>query len=121
MPHWLSGPPPEGLVTPSEEERALAIEFIEDSFSILPAETVDAAFASLSLEAAIKEWSVARGDDSEVYWVKIHDIVAAIVGASESVGTPLAKEIIAGKYATPKDLLRITRTKLNSFVGDYAA
>jgi hypothetical protein len=121
MPHWLSGPPPEGLVTPSEEERALAIEFIEESFSILPAETVDAAFASLSLEAAIKEWSIARGDDSEVYWVKIHDIVAAIVGASESVGTPLAKEIIAGKYATPKDLLRITRTKLNSFVGDYAA
>ena len=92
----------------------VSVEFLEDAFSHFPEGKVDANAASLALEAAIDDWSAARSDKSEVYWEKTHDIVAALAGTAES--TPLVQEILDGKYETPRDLLRITRKRLNGYV-----
>ena len=114
MPSWLKGPSPADTGATLSDDRSLAVEFLEDAFSRFPEGKVDASAASLALEAAIDDWSAARSDKSEVYWEKTHDIVAALAGAAEP--TPLVQEILDGKYEMPKDLLRITRKRLNGYV-----
>ena len=114
MPPWLKGPSPADTGATLSDDRSLAVEFLEDAFSHFPEGKVDASAASLALEAAIDDWSAARSDKSEVYWEKTHDIVAALAGAAEP--TPLVQEILDGKYEMPKDLLRITRKRLNGYV-----
>ena len=114
IPSWLKGPSPADTGATLSDDRSLAVEFLEDAFSRFPEGKVDASAASLALEAAIDDWSAARSDKSEVYWEKTHDIVAALAGATEP--TPLVQEILDGKYEMPKDLLRITRKRLNGYV-----
>ena len=114
IPSWLKGPSPADTGATLSDDRSLAVEFLEDAFSRFPEGKVDASAASLALEAAIDDWSAARSDKSEVYWEKTHDIVAALAGAAEP--TPLVQEILDGKYEMPKDLLRITRKRLNGYV-----
>ena len=114
IPSWLKGPSPADTGATLSDDRSLAVEFLEDAFSHFPEGKVDASAASLALEAAIDDWSAARSDKSEVYWEKTHDIVAALAGAAEP--TPLVQEILDGKYEMPKDLLRITRKRLNGYV-----
>ena len=117
MPSWLKGPSPADTGATLSDDRSLAVEFLEDAFSHFPEGKVDASAASLALEAAIDDWSAARSDKSEVYWEKTHDIVAALAGAAEP--TPLVQEILDGKYEMPKDLLRITRKRLNGYVIEF--
>lgn len=120
IPSWLRGPLPGDIPTaPENEERLLAIESLQGAFSEFPEGKVDVIAASLALESAINDWSTARGDKSDVYWEKTHDIVAALAGSLEP--SSFVQEILEGKYETPKDLLRISRKRLNSFAGDYNA
>ena len=117
MPSWLKGPPPADTSAPSDDERSLAVEFLQDAFAEFPAGKIDADAASHALEAAINDWSAARGDKSEVYWEKTHDIVAALAGIAEP--TPLVQELLDGKFETPRDFLRMTRKRLNGYVGGW--
>lgn len=115
MPSWLKGPLPADISAPSDDDRSLAVEFLQDAFANFPEGKIDANSASLVLESAINDWSAARSDKSEVYWEKTHDIVAALSGMVES--TSLVQELLDGKFETPRDLLRITRKRLNGYVG----
>jgi len=116
IPSWLKGPSPVDTGATSSDDRSLALEFLEDAFSYFPEGKIDANAASIALESAINDWSAARSDKSEVYWEKTHDIVAALSVTVEP--TSLAQELLDGKYETPRDLLRITRKRLNGYVGE---
>ena len=116
IPLWISGPLAADVTAPRSADRNLALDFFHDAFSQFPEGKVDVTAASLALESAINDWSVARGDKSDAYWEKTHDIVAALAGPSEP--TSLAHEILEGKYETPRDLLRITRKRLISYVSN---
>jgi hypothetical protein len=115
MPSWLKGPLPADISAPSDDDRSLAVEFLQDAFATFPEGKINANSASLALESAINDWSAARSDKSEVYWEKTHDIVAALSGMVEP--TSLVQELLDGKFETPRDLLRITRKRLNGYVG----
>jgi len=116
IPSWISGPLAANITAPRSADRNLALDFFHDAFSQFPEGKVDVTAASLALESAINDWSMARGDKSDVYWEKTHDIAAALAGPSEP--TSLANEILEGKYETPRDLLRITRKRLISYVSN---
>ena len=117
MPSWLKGPLPADISAPSDDDRSLAVEFLQDAFANFPEGKINVNSASLVLESAINDWSAARSDKSEVYWEKTHDIVAALSGTVEP--TSLVQEILDGKFETPRDLLRITRKRLNGYVGGF--
>jgi hypothetical protein len=133
-PSWVTEPC--FVVAPTNEDRALALDFLRDLATHLPAGKVDVESVALQLEAAIHKWALDKsektdepqkstdkaeesnkpGDWRDDYWEKVHLLVAAIVGKRDPGG--LISYVMDGYFSSPADLLLLAEDKLaDSFEG----
>jgi hypothetical protein len=110
---------------PSDDDRILALDFLQGMAEQLPSDRIDVDAASVSLEKALYEWATSRtagngapsagvGGSSmpgkapwvSLYWERLHALVAGVCGKKDTVGT-LANLIVNGTYASPAKLVEL--------------
>jgi len=97
----------------SNPDRSFAMEFLMEAVSCLPKGKVDPPSVARAIEDAL--YTKYEGEH-DIYMERIHDISAAI-GGKKQMGS-LAQKIIDGNYATPLDVLNVSRKLLfQSFEG----
>ena len=95
-----------------------ALEFLLQAAAHFPANKgVNEESVARSIEMAIYDWSQSqRGSWTDIYWDKVHALVAAITGKRD-IGT-LVDMIMDGDFASPKLLMKLSVENLeNSFEG----
>jgi hypothetical protein len=122
IPDWVSQPFDE---RPTDDNRSFALDFLNQAARFIPKrENVNHDSIAQSLEAAVYKWSkkqVGEGDRFDwralqVYWEKIHALVASISGRDRagSIGSMIA----TGLFQSPEDIVSLSDDQLeNSFEG----
>ena len=122
LPNWMTKETQ--ISCPFENStRMLAVDFLKEAIE-LSLQLGDARLKKQSivfhLEASIHEWSkTAQGPSSKgcpCYWLKVHEIVSALVGKSRCCNqklTYLAKNMLNGKFEKPQDIIELSKEELS--------
>jgi len=117
LPWWKN--PVSNLEAPTEDPRALALEFLLQTTEHFDAGTVHGGSLALALEAAIYEWAQKNNRGiawTSVYWDKVHALTAAICGKHDRGS--LLNLIAQGSFASPDKIAALSEDQLNdSFEG----
>ena len=118
LPLWLTSAATDDIGNlPAEQvDRLLALEFFQSMASYFPEEKVNRESIARSLEAAVYKWSMGQYRKEDMYWPKVHAVVAAVCGKTKS-GT-LLDAIVAGEYESAMDVVTVSDDMLlHSFEG----
>mmetsp|Transcript_26310 Transcript_26310/g.77795 ORF Transcript_26310/g.77795 Transcript_26310/m.77795 type:complete len:1008 (-) Transcript_26310:349-3372(-) len=128
IPKWLTVTLSEGEAF-GVDHRNIALEFLSDAARHFPEDDVNAEAAARALESAIFDYSQICGNIKtegasdrvmEVYWEKVHDISASIVG-KQGQGS-LYRDIIDGVYSSAMEVAKLKmKSLLPSLEKDAAA
>ena len=101
----LPVPPPDPAVA-ATAFRVMGLEFLEEVCEYFPADQVNRQTVARSLEAAVHKWASSQPRLETKYWGKLHLLVAALAGKVE--GGTLLGQIVAGRYHTVDDVVRLS-------------
>ena len=138
LPTWLTCGKIDDLDFKSDPDRSFAHEFFQDAVSFTPSSksNINSKHASLALESAVNEYTShhmndaknntkndASSDPSEknfrvLYWEKVHDVVASIVGKYDDKPGSIVPLMLDGHFPTAYDIVKLSRKQLHqSFEG----
>lgn len=117
LPWWKN--PVTNLEAPTEDPRALALEFLLQAAEHFDAGTVHGDSLARALEAAVYEWAQKNNRGiawTNVYWDKVHALTAAMCGKHDNGS--LLNLIAQGSFASPDKIAALSEDQLNeSFEG----
>jgi len=116
LPSWVTGPAlkTEGFHEQHSKERSLGLEFLIDSASPITSSSTtrfDPESVSQSFELAIFAETKLRGQNWQLYWEKVHDVVA-MLSPGKSKRNAILQGILNGNYQEPSELVKLSRREI---------